>query len=324
MNRPFKLAQVCQSFPQRFTENTPLLFSHFAHHYTYFQVLRNLHRTASSSAFSSHSHSSPLDRPVPHLPVVLPPGSTWLCYGVWSASPDPRECDATPALSRDFLEVSFKRWSKKPHTDWYMHSRWKQGQCGGSDQSSCCYWLQPPGHAKAQFTCSWLDWNVSLTICFWTFFFSVCFIIGFILSATLDFIIQNRRKHCSWPLISSPPLCCHSDTPSVVSCDHAHVLWAKTQLENPVKRIHDHEVRFLLDRSCVNRVSVNPFALFSYLHDAEEIKAKNNRVACVLGDALNVSSFSLKASRRHAAVNTLTQRPHLRPRWFSNIKVING
>lgn len=115
MNRPFKL---CQSFPQRLTENTPLLFSHFAHHYTYFQVLRNLHRTASCSAFSSHSHSSPLDRPVPHLPVVLPPGSTWLCYGVWSASPDPRECDATPALSRDFLEVSFKRWREKLHTDW--------------------------------------------------------------------------------------------------------------------------------------------------------------------------------------------------------------
>ena len=99
-----------------------------------------------------------------------------------------------------------------------------------------------------------------------------------------------------------------------MSCDHAHVLWVKTQLENPVKRIHDHEVRFLFDRSCVNRVSINPFALFSYLHDAEEIKANNNRVACVLGDALNVSSFSLKASCRHAAVNNLTQRPHLRPR----------
>lgn len=156
---------------------------------------------------------------------------------------------------------------------------------------------------------------------FFLVFFLVCFIVGFILSATLDFIIQNRRKHCSWPLISSPPRCCHSDTPSVVSCNHAHVLWVKTQLEN---RIHDHKVRFLLDRSCVNRVSVNPFALCSCLHDPEEIKTNNNQVACVLGDTLNVSSFSLKASPQHAAVNTLTQRPHLRPCWFSNIKVING
>lgn len=175
---PLNLHKFVSHFPRDLLKNTPLPFSCFAHHYAYFQVLRNLHRTASISAFSSHSHSSPLDRPVPHLPVVLPPGSTWLCYGLWSASPDPRECDATPALSRDFLEVSFMRWSKKPHTDWYMHSRWKQGHCGGSDQSSCCHWLQSPGQAKAQFTCSRLDWNVSLTICFWKVFFSQYFLLS--------------------------------------------------------------------------------------------------------------------------------------------------